>query len=259
VIGWFAARRIERSWQDKIPSARRENLVRRYCTPVFRERFRLEMRHALEWNPIAWLQQYSLKARIGKWVLCLVFLLVEFAVLNAPDMARDAAGFILGLTLAGIYTFVAVSSFLEEKRSGALELLLVTPVSPDAIIFGRVWGLWKQFLPAGLVLAGFYIQKQIYMDRWDFNNSLRTELLVVCGFFALPVFATYFALRVKNLIAGAALTWVVLWLPILTKAETWYPTGDDSLLMSVLFLYVVFALVACFLLRHSLSRRIYSF
>jgi ABC-type Na+ efflux pump permease subunit len=188
-----------------------------------------------------------------------VFLLVEFAVFDAPDFVRDGANFVLCLTFGGIYTFVAVSSFLEEKRSGALELLLVTPVSPDAIIFGRVWGLWKQFLPAGLVLAGFYIQKQIYMNRWDFNNSLRMELFVVCGFFALPVFATYFALRVKNLIAGAALTWVVLWLPILTHAETWYPTGDDSLLMAVLPLYVIFAAVACFLLRHSLSRRIYSF
>jgi hypothetical protein len=55
----FAGWRVERSWQDKIPSVRQQNYVKRYCTPVFKRWFARGMRRTLEWNPIAWLQQYS--------------------------------------------------------------------------------------------------------------------------------------------------------------------------------------------------------
>jgi ABC-type Na+ efflux pump permease subunit len=43
---------------------------------------------------------------------------------------------------------------LQEKKSGALELILVSPLTVDQIVFGRVWGLWKLFLPALLVAVG---------------------------------------------------------------------------------------------------------
>jgi hypothetical protein len=94
---------------------------------------------------------------------------------------------------------------------------------------------------------------------------------LACVFLTLPIFATYFALRVKNLIVAAVLTWVALCLPpvfttvfmdqfsqLLESAKT---VSGFLLLGSsaFFFLYVVFALLACFLLRHSLSRRIYSF
>jgi ABC-type Na+ efflux pump permease subunit len=262
LIARFAARRVERSWQDKVPSLRRESLLRRYCTPLFQRRFRRKMQRSLDWNPIAWLQQYSWKARLGKWGLCLAFLLAEYPALNASRSWREATQTTLLWIMAGIFTFVGVSGFLEEKRSGALELILVTPISVNKLIFGRVWGLWKQFLPAGLVLALFFL-----CDEWNgdaFSDAVAVAFILAFALLSLPVFATYFALRVKNLMAAAVLTWVALWIPFFLVLEAgrlfldWYGLSQGFVL-AIFFSYSAFALLACFLLRHSLSRRIYSF
>jgi ABC-type transport system involved in multi-copper enzyme maturation permease subunit len=262
LVARFAARRVERSWQDKVPSLRRESLIRRYCTPLFQRRFRRQMQRSLDWNPIAWLQQYSWKARLGKWGLCLAFLLVEGPARAAPQGVRQSLQMALLLTLAGLCTFVGVSGFLEEKRSGALELILVAPISVNKLIFGRVWGLWKQFLPAGLILAICFS-----CDEWsrnDFNDAVAVEFILACAFLTLPVFATYFALRVKNLIVAAVLTWVALWLPFILVMEAEQLVLEmygvtPGFILAIFFSYSAFALLACFLLRHSLSRRIYSF
>jgi ABC-type Na+ efflux pump permease subunit len=272
MVARFAARRVKRSWQDKIPSPRRENLIRLYCAPLFRRRFQRNMQRTLDWNPIAWLQQYSWKARLSKWGLALLFALIECAIFHASpdsDSALALALVPLLLILGGIYTFVGVNGFLEEKRSGALELLLITPISVNKLIFGRVWGLWKQFLPAGLILAGFYVDRQWYMykieAREDLFLSAQLEFILACGFLSLPVFATYFALRVKNLIVAAVLTWIALCLPAAFAAEfIQLFTGSDQIETwwmppMALLSYGAFALLTCFLLRHSLSRRIYSF
>jgi ABC-type Na+ efflux pump permease subunit len=261
VVGILAAFTIERSWQDKVASLRRQHWVRRYCTPLFRRQFRRQSQRALDRNPIAWLQQYSWKARLSRWGLCLAFLLTLYAslTLSGRTHAHDSLLLLLLLILAGCYSFVGVSGFLEEKRSGALELLLVTPLAAERIIFGRAWGLWKQFLPAGLVLAGFYLHAELSQ-----RGEADLPLLVVlgCGFLTLPVFATYFALRVKHLLVAAVLTWAALFLPLifaLAAAQALTAGRPEFVPHFVLFANGAFALLACGLLRHSLSRRIYSF
>jgi ABC-type Na+ efflux pump permease subunit len=274
VAARFAARRIQRSWQDKIPSPRRESLLRLYCAPLSGRRFRRKMQRTLDWNPIAWLQQYSWKARLSKWGLCLVFLMIEWAALQAPDGTVSLIRVPLLLALAGIYTFVGVNSFLEEKRSGALELILVTPITVNKLIFGRTWGLWKQFIPAGLILAGDYLLGGGLYKVWlwrpsmvldFFSEALQSPFILACAFLTLPVFATYFALRVKNLIVAGVLTWIALCLPAAFATEFIQMfTNSDQLEMwlippMALLSYGAFTLLTCFLLRHSLSRRIYSF
>jgi hypothetical protein len=260
MIGRFAARRVERSWQDKPPTAKRQRLLQRYCTPLFRQRFRRKMQRSLDWNPIAWLQQYSWKDRVTKWGLCLGFLVFVWMTTCFNLDTRDVFQTMLAV-FAGCYTFVGVSSFLEEKRSGALELLLVTPLPVNRLIFGRAWGLWKQFFPAAVV-----VQCRYYSTFLDDCPASYVEL--VCLFLTLPVFATYFALRVKNLIAGAVLTWLALWLPLgfVMELRAWAQSGGSAFLFdepysaeALLASYGACVILACFLLRHSLSRRIYSF
>jgi ABC-type Na+ efflux pump permease subunit len=271
----FAARQVERSWRDKVPSLRREGLVRRYCAPLFRRRFARQMSRTLEWNPIAWLQEYSWKARLSKWGLCLAFAIAES--LTVPRGGPSSIQvyffvlFVLQLILALVMTFVGVSSFLAEKRTGALELILITPISASQIIFGRVWGLWKQFLPAALVLAaGFEIGCWSLWSYGWFNIDLMVETPIVIGwsFLVLPVFATYFALRVKNLIVGAALTWFALMASFMFGSLFFgalpfrvfdSPDSLPAMLIGTFIGNAAFALLTCFLLRHSLYRRNYSF
>jgi hypothetical protein len=227
--------------------------------------------------------------------------------LTASEIVSAQA--IIWPVLAAALTFVAVSGFLTEKKNGALELLLVTPVSPGQIIFGRVWGLWKQFLPAGLsvLLIWQFAESLVSMSSqfwqpWRNQNSgliwgLLTSplrginwtnhefnyynpwmayrpsdtavqmIVAVTGFLALPIFATYFALRVKNLIVAAVLAWLALFLcpyfafTALGSISCLFNgrLSSDSLYVGVFVSNLAFALLACFLLRHSLSRRIYSF
>jgi hypothetical protein len=124
----FAGWCVERSWQDRIPSVRRQSWIKRYCSPLFAQGFARSMRRTLEKNPIAWLQQYSWKARVSKWGLCLLFVLLECYVIDGNN-PYALAGLVtaLLLILAAAYTYAGVNGFLQEKKSGALELILVSP------------------------------------------------------------------------------------------------------------------------------------
>jgi len=268
----FAGWRVERSWQDKIPSVRQRNWVRRYCTPVFKRWFARGMRRMLEWNPIAWLQQYSWKARLSKWGLCLLFVVLECAVIDGNNpYALDSLLTALLLILAAAYTYAGVNGFLQEKKSGALELILVSPLSVRQIIFGRVWGLWKQFLPSVVLLLGSDIAAQImappdayfYGGAWIYPKYLGRirDLEIVAIYLTLPAVATYFALRFKNLFAAAALTVTMVFGPVALFFSldhliqtTWDVAGVGFF---IVLAYVLLAGFILWLLRLNLHRRSY--
>ena len=261
----LAAWQIERSWRDKISSPRQLWWHQRFCTSLFRRFSRRRAQRTLDWNPIAWLQQYSWKSRLSKWGLFLVFLLVTRAASSESLreehelLMRIQVGLALILGLAS--TLVGISGFLTEKKTGALELILITPLRVNQIIFGRVLGLWKQFLPAAIVLAFFCA------CRWSEDDDQITACIFTIAFFSLPFFATYAALRVKYLFGAALLAWIGLIVGIafalgLTSCVT---LGDDPAQSPLTFMAcTVVSYASCvgltfFLLRHSLSRRIYSF
>jgi len=273
VIKRFAAFRLARSWKDRVTTVRQEKIRRRFLTPIFRRRFKRASQRALDRNPIAWLQQYSWKSRITKWLLFGSFMLIAQ---GAQFVSNELLGQVLGLLLvilAIFYLFTGVSGFLEEKRSGALEMLLITPISANKLIFGRTWGLWKQFLPPLLILAGYYwvwswFDQFLTIYSYRHNDSAESALLwtlFICLFLTLPVFATYFALRMKGLLRAAALTVIVefvgyiMAMALLASFQPEGPTSVGVIIATISFTYASFALVACFLLRHSLSRRIYAF
>jgi ABC-type Na+ efflux pump permease subunit len=212
----FAGFRVERSWQDRVPSARRAQWEKFCSSPVFRSRFERGMKTTLEWNPIAWLQQYSWKARLTKWGLCLGFT-VLMCMATAPGSFPeiiDRGPTVLAI-LAAVYTYAGVNGFLQEKKTGALELILVTPLSVNEIIWGRVYGLWKQFFPSALLVM-ICIHLIFVMDLQDIQyqanvgNETIWILTAVSGFLVLPVYATLAALLVKNVVIAAAGAWLGL-------------------------------------------------
>ena len=103
----------------------------------------------------------------------------------------------------------------------------------------------------------------------DFINSPIADpnfqaFVFVTAFLTLPIFSTYFALRVRNLVVAAMLTWIAILLSlafafvVLDYEDGSFPNAAAPY-KAVLVANLGFALLACFLLRHSLSRRIYSF
>jgi ABC-type Na+ efflux pump permease subunit len=279
----FAGWRVERSWQDKIPSERQRNWVKRYCSPLFARWMAGRMRKAKERNPIAWLEQYSWKARLNKWGLCLLFVLLDCYVIDANQVYNIGIMVTaLLMVMAAAYTYAGVNGFLQEKRSGALELILVTPLSVKQIIFGRVWGLWKQFLPSVLVVVASDLAVHTMLPIYSFgfygsNDSGGAwfwikNIEIVAIYLTLPLIATSFALSARKLFVASALTvaagfgpavllLVISMIENIPTALSFLSFVDWSLIFFV-FMIGAHVLVTMFAYRHlrrSLARRSYAF
>jgi len=110
----------------------------------------------------------------------------------------------------------AAGSFQRERETGVLELLLVSPLGESAIIWGRLRGLWGQFLPAVVVLLGIWL----YFSSL-FNNITDSDIILfhAATFAALPVIGLYFSLRCHGFITAFLLTLAIgLVVPLLLPA-----------------------------------------
>jgi len=206
----FAAARLKSSWQDNPPSARQLWLRKTFCTPRFwTGLLRRRNQARLSRNPVGWLQQYSWSARLSKWGWCAVIITIVSWFLASDFLILRPACVGLKFALLISMAFSAVGSFQREKQNGALELLLVTPLREKQIIFGRLWGIWGQFLPAfGILLltavsvSGFYSYGRYYaMHDMELNapGAIRDFVIV-------PIVGLYCAMRLKNFMAAWVLT-----------------------------------------------------
>ena len=147
----IAARRLRRVWQEEPPSARRLYWRAIFCTPVFwRSLFRDRLQRLLERNPLAWLYQRSWSRRLSKWGWCLAVVLPQLIpLLFSADLQKlvDWQSYLLLVLAAGL-ALSAAGSFHEERQGGIMELLIVMPMPSRQIIWARLVGLWRQFLPA---------------------------------------------------------------------------------------------------------------
>jgi hypothetical protein len=206
--------------------------------------------------------------------------LLECVVIDGdnPDRLTEMLTVLL-LLLAGAYTFAGINGFFHEKNNGALELILVTPLSVNQILFGRLWGLWKQFLPATLLLVGSDIavydwipQFKLFGGYWPPERGIfwTRELEIAAIFLTMPVVATFFALNVRNLFVAFGATVFVVFTPdivwlfsLLDSRRSWPPdpTASDPMAawVCVCTAHVWFALFAYHRLQRNLARRSYGF
>ena len=113
-------------------------------------------------KPAVWLAERTLPGQRVLWTLVgtgvvLCFLVGIFGGRRAPAILLGVEMFfayLLKLWLAA----VAPQSFNASRRSGALELLLCTPLSPPELVRGQVDVLYAYFVgPALVMVAGFPI------------------------------------------------------------------------------------------------------
>jgi ABC-type transport system involved in multi-copper enzyme maturation permease subunit len=114
----------------------------------------------LDRNPIVWLADYQHSGRSGLWVFVIAGILTFaiFASLMGGWLFVGGPVFmsvlVLHLVLLLRTPALAASAFLEDRRSGALELLLTTPLSDEEIVDGRMLGLKRALLrPVAAVLT----------------------------------------------------------------------------------------------------------
>ncbi|MCI0744311.1 MAG: ABC transporter permease subunit, partial [Verrucomicrobia subdivision 3 bacterium] len=147
-----AAWRVRRAWRQEPVVKPTSGVTHSFTRPRFAvQTLHRRLSRSLQRNPIGWLHQYSWHARLTKWGWCLAIVLLECAAAADLRTIEAVQPFAVMLLLSGL-AFSAAGSFRRERETGALELLLVCPLSVNQIIGGRVRGVWKQFLPALLVV-----------------------------------------------------------------------------------------------------------
>ncbi len=121
-------------------------------------------------NPILWREvrtlAYGRRPLLVKFAFGIVLaLILYFAVseLNRPG-GRPAFAAAYGLVPIAVLSLLlvaaqAVTSITSERDGGALDVLLVTDVSPKEFVFGKLWGVLfncKEYIIPPLLLALFY-------------------------------------------------------------------------------------------------------
>jgi ABC-type transport system involved in cytochrome c biogenesis permease component len=198
----LAARQVQRSWREepvsrKIAKAKKALTRPRFATRTLRRR----LSRSLDRNPVGWLQHYSWNGRITKWSWLAVIIIVElFAIRDVRNFADAQPIFVLLFT-AGL-AFTASASFREERESGALELLLVCPLTVAQLIWGRLRGIWTQFLPSfALLIMCLAVGAEI--ENYDSTHKTGWfYAIAITVFLTVPVIGLFFSLHTANFIAA---------------------------------------------------------
>lgn len=163
VLSWVllasASLIVPRTWQDKALTAeatrRRERLNRlKLGSTEQRRSFR---RRLLEINPFYWLvARHRMKGfLVWTFLASVAFIWMLGLIFNPRDWKANEAYVFTAIAVHTVLKLWVVTEacrrFSLDRQSGALELLLSTPISVKAIVRGQWQGLERQF--AGPVLA----------------------------------------------------------------------------------------------------------
>lgn len=214
-------------WAEKGSRVERDDpaaaLARDLNEPLFAKGFfRRRRDRVLEKNPMRWLLERSRTSRLHRagW---LAFVTLGETVMTSQTRTFDFAEFAMWqqgilLALAVGLAMSASMSFQEERRTGAMELILVTPMKVQQIILGRWQGLVGQFLPSlslvGLVLL-FSWGLGSGWRRWDPVGVLLGQAGLI-SFVSVPFVGMYASMRCRNVAAAWGVTLVMPVLNVLT-------------------------------------------
>jgi ABC-type transport system involved in multi-copper enzyme maturation permease subunit len=201
----LAGAKTRRVWQEEGPSRRQLWFQATFCRPIlWVALLRRWMRWKLDHNPVGWLGQRTWSGRLVTWGWFAVIVSLYSAVLTDRDFFRGQSA--MQGTIAWFLVITiglsAAGSFQRERENGVLELLLVAPLGESAIIWGRLRGLWGQFLPAVALLLGIWLYFNSIFER---SADGAVILFHAGAFVALPIIGLYFSLRCRGFM-GALLS-----------------------------------------------------
>jgi ABC-type transport system involved in cytochrome c biogenesis permease component len=222
----LSAWHIRRHWQDKPKTKRQAEVESFFCTPVFwKGAFRKWMRRSLERNPIGWLEKRRWSGRVTAWIWFSIMISFASTAVSLTSFYRgDGASMLNALMwlLLISMAYVAAGSFRRERETGALELIVVTPLSEREIIFGRLRGLWGHFLPAFAVWVAVVLYISWVLRTWTTEEGWHwfTLLQFVVYYAIVPILGLYFSLRSRfvllawagTIATGYVLPYLVWWI-----------------------------------------------
>ena len=169
-------------------------------------------------NPIVWREiatrGYGRRPLLVKAAYFLVLGLIAYYALAIGDRGDWAAA--RGLVPIGILSLLlvsaqAVTAITSERDSGALDLLLVTDLTPREFIFGKLFGILyntKEFLLPPILLTGVYAYRGMLASppaghpELLFEKNLEAFVCIAVGIAILLAFTIilglHVALRTEN-------------------------------------------------------------
>jgi ABC-type transport system involved in multi-copper enzyme maturation permease subunit len=178
VVGLCAASQITpRVWKDRPPARRLAGFLEsfralKFGSAEFRFHFR---RRLLDCNPIYWL---SRRERVSSFGILLAFSLLATIAASVgyqdwrvigPQANEVFPVFAWLFCAAAIHALmilrvaiVAAERFGEDRRSGALELILSTPLSISSVLAGHWKGLRRYFAGPALIAFGVHVMALSY-------------------------------------------------------------------------------------------------
>jgi hypothetical protein len=251
MFGWLllalASRALPHRWQERSAAGESRGRLGRWiwrqkAGPAQRARAREQL---LPVNPVLWLMSSESGLRRIAWMIVWVWgAMVLLVTLYWPNNGGASVYLSLygvspfGFLLKWLFALQACRFFVEARRSGALEMLLCTPLTSRDIIRGQVLALRNSFLwPIASLLALLFVPAMtgLFTARaWDFPGphhlALEPEvfgfltaggycLRMVADCFALGAFGMWLALTLKKPGLAPALT--ILFVLILPSFLCW--------------------------------------
>jgi hypothetical protein len=169
-------------------------------------------------NPILWREiatrGYGRRPLLVKAAYFLVLGLIGYYALANADTGEWAAA--RGLVPIAILSLLlvsaqAVTAITSERDVGALDLLLVTDLTPDEFVFGKLLGILyntKEFLLPPIIFTGIYAWRGMLATpppghpELAFGKNLEASLCIAVGMVVVMAFvmmlALHVALRTEN-------------------------------------------------------------
>jgi ABC-type transport system involved in multi-copper enzyme maturation permease subunit len=242
---WLAALVVPHSWQDRPAEARGQRLREAWQSWIYgnagqRKSFRARL---LGLNPVCWLAS---RARI-KPVLVWAALAIAAGfwawgcALAGSEWYNEGVYFPTAILLNSILKLWVASEagrqFAEDRHSGALELVVSTPLSVKEILRGQWLALRRQFLgPLLVVIAVELVFLAASLQRESFQAQPLNPVLWLAGIVMLAADVV-------------ALGWVGMWEAMTAKKPN-HVTGKTiaRILVAPWVLYIAFAILTAFLL-----------
>ena len=185
-------------WKDRPPARRLAVLLGLFRSLKFgSERFRLRLRRRLlQRNPIFWL---SRRERVSSGMLLLLLFMIgalaawvgreDWSVIgpgandDIPRLAWFASAAIAHGLIALRLAVIAAERFGDDRRSGALELILSTPISIKTVLSGHWMGLRRAFAGPALLAFGFQTMALCYLLLNELPEDVRAFRQIVADVF----------------------------------------------------------------------------
>lgn len=213
----IAARQVRR-FSDEGQLTERQQKVQRLFTEerLFVRFLQSSRRRLLERNPSAWLIQRRWSARLARWGWSFLSVaLVTVAVIGSGhnlDLVPVTC-VVLGIFMLVSLLLISATSLQDERDSGALELLLVTHLSPVSFVAGRWQGIMRTFIPGLSLVVVIHVFTLIYWlelhsrgnlswQIWNLMAQGALVMFVALLLLYLPVIGLCFSLCRRNPLAA---------------------------------------------------------